>query len=195
MDNTVGSLTQLQKSLITGSVLGDGYLRRMPNRTNAFMTIHHSYKQREYVDWKFVKLKNICKSKPKINKDRNDYRFYTKQHPFLTNLYNKFYREKEKRIPGELELNKITLAVWYMDDGSKCGKYDFYLNTQQFTVEDQEKLVSKLEKIGISSSLNKDKEYYRIRLKYSSTKRLSALIGKIIIPSMQYKLSYNPVET
>ena len=28
MDNTVGSLTQFQKSVIKGTILGDGYLRR-----------------------------------------------------------------------------------------------------------------------------------------------------------------------
>ena len=52
MDNTVGSLTQLQKSLIAGSILGDGYMRIIPGRKNAFLEINHSYRAKEYVDWK-----------------------------------------------------------------------------------------------------------------------------------------------
>ena len=37
MDNTVGSLTQLQRSVIIGSILGDGYIRIFPGRKNALM--------------------------------------------------------------------------------------------------------------------------------------------------------------
>ena len=54
MDNTVGSLTQLQKSVIAGSLLGDGYVRIVPGRKNAFLEINHSWKAKEYVDWKAV---------------------------------------------------------------------------------------------------------------------------------------------
>ena len=68
MDNTVGSLTQYQKSLIIGTILGDGYLRIIPGRNNAFLEINHSFSQKQYVDWKFEKLKNICISRPKARK-------------------------------------------------------------------------------------------------------------------------------
>jgi len=50
MDNTVGSLTQLQKSIIIGCILGDGYLRIFPGRKNALLEINHSLKAKEYVD-------------------------------------------------------------------------------------------------------------------------------------------------
>ena len=59
MGNTVGSLTQFQKSIIIGSILGDGYLRIISGRNNAFLEINHSIKQKEYVDWKYLNLKNI----------------------------------------------------------------------------------------------------------------------------------------
>ena len=39
MDNTVGSLTEFERSIIIGSVLGDGYLRTIPGRKNAFLEI------------------------------------------------------------------------------------------------------------------------------------------------------------
>lgn len=65
MDNTVGSLTQLQKSLIIGSVLGDGHIRIMPGRKDAFLEINHFLKAKDYVDWKYSVLKNICDSEPK----------------------------------------------------------------------------------------------------------------------------------
>ena len=42
MVNTVGSLTQEQKSIIIGSILGDRYLRIVSGRKNAFLEINHS---------------------------------------------------------------------------------------------------------------------------------------------------------
>jgi len=99
MDNTVGSLTQLQKSVIIGTLLGDGYLRVIPGRKNAILEINHSFKAKDYVDWKYFVLKNVTRSSPKIrknNKGRIAYRFYTKQLPELTEMYRLFYKNNKK---------------------------------------------------------------------------------------------------
>jgi len=114
MDNTVGSLTQLQKSIIIGCILGDGYLRIFPGRKNALLEINHSLKAKEYVDWKYSALKNVAGSPPKIRKgngNRLAYRFYTKQLPELTNLLKEFYRNGKKIVPDNLILNPIILSV------------------------------------------------------------------------------------
>ena len=190
MDNTAGSLTQLQKAVVIGSMLGDGYIRRLKGRSNAFLEINHSFKQKEYVDWKYSVLENLTKSKPKMRlgkANRIAYRFYTRQLSELTEIMNKFYVGNKKIIP-EIKLDPITLAVWYMDDGSRCRQSDVYLNTQQFDVDDQNKLLRLLKSVGLEATLNKDKEYYRIRFLKSSISRLHKLIGEYIIPSMKYKI-------
>ena len=64
----MGSLTQLQKSVIIGCVLGDGYLRKIPGRKDAFLEVNHSIKAKEYVDWKYSLLRNICASSPEKRK-------------------------------------------------------------------------------------------------------------------------------
>ena len=196
MDNTVGSLTEVQKSVVIGCLLGDGYLRRLKGRQNAFLEINHSYKQKDYVDWKYNILKDICKSGPKKREYNNRvaYRFYTKAHLKLTELLKAFYKDGNKIIP-DFRLDNLTLAVWYMDDGSMVSDSDVYFNTQQFTNKDQIKLLKKLEEIGISTRLNKDKHYKRIRLLKSSIKVLTELIKPYLIPSMRYKVGYDPVET
>ncbi|MDD2934879.1 MAG: hypothetical protein PHX25_00190 [Candidatus Pacebacteria bacterium] len=198
MDNTVGSLTQQQKSVIMGSILGDGYVRIAPNRKDAFLEINHSIKAKEYVDWKYSILKNICVSPPKGSSGENDrkaYRFFTKQHPEITDLMKNFYKNKSKTIPNNLELDSIILAVWFMDDGSKSRKNDVYLNTQQFSMKEQKILLHSLRKMGLKARLNKDKKYYRIRFLKESIEKLNSIIEPHIIPSMKYKLSYDPVET
>jgi hypothetical protein len=198
MGNTVGSLTQLQRSVIIGSLLGDGCLRTFPGRKNALLEINHSYRQKEYVDWKYNLLKDVSAAPPKARKgngSRIAYRFYSRQLLEFTEYYKLFYRKGRKIIPDNLVLDPIALAVWYMDDGSRCRDSDVYFNSQQFGIVDQNKMIQALSRLGLYSKLNKDKRYYRIRLLKSSIPRLCELLRDIIPPSMKYKLSYNPVET
>jgi len=190
MGNTVGSLTQVQKSIIIGLLLGDGYLRIVPRRKNAFLEINHSLSEKDYVDWKYQELKSLVKSPPKTRKGdgkRVAYRFFTKQHSEITKFYHQFYQNREKIVP-DLKLNPLIMAVWFMDDGSKSYR-TYYLNTQRFNFQSQKRLIQTLKgQYGINSSLNKDKGYYRIRIKQNSAERFKKLICKYIIPSMKYKL-------
>ena len=198
VDNTVGSLTQLQRSIIIGSLLGDGYLRIVPGRHHALFEVNHSFSQKEYVDWKYEMLKSICRSGPKMrrgNGSRIAYRFSTRQMPELTKLQRMFYAGGKKNIPENIQLDPVMLAVWFMDDGSRCRESDVYFNTQQFSQIDHEKCMQMLSQFGIESSRNKDKEYERIRIKKSSIRILYDVVTPHVIPSMKYKLGYNPVET
>lgn len=195
MDNTVGSLTQIERSIIIGSLLGDGYLRTIPGRKNAFLEINHSIKAKEYVDYKYNALKKLCKSLPKertTNEGRIAYRFFTVQNKELTVLQVSFYQHGRKTIPKDIEITPQTLAVWYMDDGSRSRDSDIYLNTQQFSITEQNILIFKLRELGIQARLNKDKKYYRIRIMKGSIESFMNIIKPYIIPSMQYKLVMTP---
>ena len=135
-------------------------------------------------------LGNIVSGLPKQYKNngtRIGYRFNTRQHPEITKLFKIFYRDGKKLIP-EIILNPLILAVWYMDDGSKCGNSSYYLNTQQFPLSDQGKLLVLLKTNGLHAGLNRDKKYWRIRFLMSSVPRLKKLVRNIVIPSLQYKL-------
>lgn len=195
MDNTVGSLTKLERSIIIGSILGDGYMRIIPGRFDAFLEINHSSKAKDYVDYKFKMLKRICKSAPKerkTNEGRIAYRFFTKQHKDISNLYRLFYKNKRKIIPKNLKLDPLSIAIWYMDDGSKSRDRDIYLNTQQFSLLDQKRLINILREYKIKARLNKDKKYYRIRILKESIGEFMKIITPHIIPSMQYKIVMTP---
>lgn len=196
MGNIVGSLSKKQQSVIIGSLLGDGYVRQLPGRSDAFLEINHSWKAKEYVDWKYSILKNFVISPPiKRNSGSNNreaYRFFTKQHPDITKLYNKFYKNGRKIIPKDITLDSLSLAIWFMDDGSRSGTHSLYLNTQQFSMPDQRQLLFYLRQLGLKARLNKDKKYYRIRFLNESIQDLNALIRKHVIPSMQYKLDMTP---
>ncbi len=130
MGNTVGSLSEVQRQIIVGSLLGDGAMRC---KTNALLEINHSFHQRGYVDWKYRHLADLVRTPPKArrsNGTRIAYRFVTRSLSELTPYFRLFYGTGRKRIP-ELELSELTLAVWFMDDGCR-SRNAVYLNTQQY---------------------------------------------------------------
>ncbi len=187
-DNTVGSLTENQRSLIIGSLLGDGAMRC---KANALLEINHSHDQKEYVDWKYQQLANLVRTPPKLRKGngtRIAYRFTTLSLPQLTPYYWAFYSEKRKIVP-RVVLTPLTLAVWFMDDGCKSYRA-LYLNAQQFNLEYQELLISLLkEQWGIQASLNRDKQYHRIRIAVGSVQGFKEVVDPHILPQLAYKLS------
>ena len=190
MVNTVGSLTKEQKSILVGSLLGDGTMRK---KVNAYLEINHAFSQKALVDWMYVKFKNLVLTPPKWRKGngkREAYRFSTRSLPELTKFYNQFYKFGKKIIPDSIKLDNLSLAIWFMDDGSK-SRSSIYLNTQQFTIDEQNKLIKILDdQFGIKSTLNKDKIYFRIRVRSESSKKMVKLIEKYILPEFRYKIPF-----
>ncbi len=187
MDNTVGSLTEEQKSILIGCLLGDGTMRK---KKNAHLEINHCFAQKELVDWVFSKFKDLVITEPKWrrgNGRREAYRFATRSIPILTPFYEQFFPNKKKVIPDNLKLNSLILAVWFMDDGSK-SRSSIYLNTQQFTKDEQLKLIDFLkDQFDIDSTLNKDKIYYRIRIRTQSVKKFIQLVEQFVLKEFRYK--------
>lgn len=185
--NTVGSLTREQKSIIIGSLLGDGAMRC---KTNALLEINHCFEQRQYVDWKFEKLRDLVQTPPKSRKGngmRVAYRFTTRSLPELTPFYKRFYKGGKKQIPENLEFDPLILATWFMDDGCKSRK-TIYFNTQQFSIDEQKCLIESLSHVGLACSLNRDKSYYRLWLSVKSYKRFKEMVEPNVLSMFSYKL-------
>ena len=186
VDNTVGSLSEEQSSLIIGSLLGDGAMRC---KANALIEFNHSAEQRTYVDWKFQQLQTLVSTPPKLrngNGGRVAYRFTTRSLPELTPYYKEWYWRGRKVVP-QLTLTPLAMAVWFMDDGSKSHRA-IYLNTQQFALDSQGRLLRLLqEQWGIRASLNRDKSYYRIRIAVDSVYRFKSIVEPHVLAELEYK--------
>jgi recombination protein RecA len=183
----VGSLTEMQHSLIVGSLLGDGAMRC---KTNALLEINHSFAQREYVDWKYRVLSNLVATPPKArngNAGRRAYRFTTRSLPQLTPYFKAFYLGGRKIVP-KLELTPLALATWFMDDGCKSRR-SVYLNTQQFDLGSQMRMLDMLlEQWKLDATLNRDKSYHRIRIAVASIDRFRHIVEPHIRQELRYKL-------
>src|SRR5947199_1907931 len=92
MGNTVGSLSEVQREIIVGSLLGDGAMRC---KTNALLEINHSSHQRSYGH-----LADLVRTPPKARKSNGSriaYRFVTRSLPELTPYFRRFYGTGRKR--------------------------------------------------------------------------------------------------
>jgi hypothetical protein len=158
-------------------------------KANALLEINHCLEQQAYVDWKYQQLADLVRTPPKArasNGSRLAYRFTTLSLPELTPYYAAFYPGKRKVVP-DVELNALSLAVWFMDDGCKSHRA-LYLNTQQFNEVDQLRLVRMLrQQWGIDSTLNRDKHYYRLRIAVASVSRFKEIISPHLLEQFAYK--------
>ena len=180
-------MTTLQKELIFGSLLGDGHLAR--TTSGYAFRVNHSISQKEYVDWKYAHLASFTNSQPRVY--QRSYYFRTVTHPTMTDLRKMFYIGSQKRLPYETDawITPFAFAIWLMDDGAR-DKNQLRLNTQSFSLEENERLIRILEaKLGITATINRDKDRHRLRVCATSMPRVRKLVAPFIIPSMQYKLS------
>lgn len=211
-DNTVGSLwaklnlTEREFGVLVGTILGDAYIDGFEK--DARISILHSIKQKELVEWKIKELRRfvkqeITKSKhydSRTNKEYISVRFQTKRFPEFKKLRDIFYKGKRKVVPDniqELLVNPISLAVWYMDDGGRRKDcHGMFLNTLSFSRKEQAVLQDCLSKnFGINSRIHWISDGYRLYIPMADARKFCRIIGSYIIPSMIYKLPYDPVTT
>lgn len=180
-------LHRLQLELIVGSLLGDGML--MKTTAGYCFRAHHGLAQRVLVDWKYDNLRAFVRTAPRVC--RNGYYFRTISHPKLAEFAAAFYLGSRKIVPLELleeYLSPLALAVWIMDDGAADGK-QLRINTQCFTAPECRWLTDLLmQKFGLRFSLNVDKRRQRLRCASGSMAELQRVVGRYILPELQYKL-------
>ena len=133
------NMTGAHKSVILGSILGDGSLIKQKSSKNARLQFGHCTKQLDYLKWKVSLMHPFCKSAPilvenpgkKIICDKESYStgYYianTIAHPDITSYYNKYYFGGKKRVHSDVieDIDELALSIWLADDGSFTFRSD-----------------------------------------------------------------------
>lgn len=200
-------MNKSERAFILGCVIGDGHLRKRDG--NVSLSITHCAKQREYLEWKVLKLSSALNNGRVANireVDNNGYVGFSweKGHKYLRILYKWFYKNKTKSISRYL-LNFLTeeaIAVWYMDDGSlSYKKRDGEIHAREFTLntylslEENQIIVDYFKEAwSIEFKIVKSKNHYRLRCGGREGWKLIKLIKPYIVPCMLYKIDmqYKP---
>lgn len=202
-------LTQRQKEIVYGTLMGDGG-RMSPSS----LKIKHSVKQRSYVMWKLNELQEHVTIKSiqeescfdiRYNKTYTMLRFYTSANTDIETVNNQFYKTGKKVITQEIldNLTPLSLAVWYMDDGTTLWqKKEKNVNanpecricTDSFSLSECELICNWLSsRFGIvahTRERGKTKQH-RVILRAETVNKFLDLIRPYIIVDMLYKVDYN----
>jgi len=181
-------------------MLGDGGVYIPKKYINAHFQIKQSDKYREYLFWLFGELKDLCGSGPKQRMDNAQWYFQTRAFEDLTALQNIFYDNRKKIVPEnikELLISPLSLAVWFMDDGTLDYRLKdhcaFHLCTNCFSKVEAQLLADVLkENFGIMASVHytlcRGKRHSRVYIGAKGRDQFIKLISPYILDCFKYKL-------
>lgn len=182
-------VSQEQAEILIGCILGDAYITKRGQ-----IVIEQSSKQKEYLDWKFAKLKSLAypgvskveRFDKRYDKTYISYTFVLRQYfrPWREIFYNKV--EGRKIFPQNLPLTPLSVAAWYMDDGCYGGR-QCVLSLDGFDKNSRNSIQQTLcEVYGIETILRASG---RLLIRKKSEEHFFSIIRPFIIPCMAYKIS------
>jgi len=197
------------KNIIIGTLLGDGCIYKQRKNTNNMYKYYlsHSKKQKEYFLWKFNNLKPFITKYYEtetniLGKTHNQLKATSIAHSEFKFYADMFYDNNVKIIPKNIALflNPITMAIWFMDDGSLNRKsceekgYGLRICSLNFTYKDHIILKDALKicfniNVKIGAYNRNDKKYYYINFNKRNSWLLKNIIDDYVIDSMKYKLN------
>jgi hypothetical protein len=192
-------MTGRQKQILIGLLLGDAHLERQRGARIARLKIEHSVTQSAYVDWKYSEWRDWVRTPPKERVRRNrlgtvstNVGFTTLSHVELELFRQRFYDGQRKIVPTDLELSPVSMAVWFMDDGSRKSSQcrGLYLNTQSFTPAELTLLQDVLLRdVGVETTLRRQADGWQIYIPALWAEMMCRYISNDVLPSMRYKMS------
>lgn len=199
---TIGdSITDWQKQIIYGTLMGDGYSLR------GTLRITHGPKQLTYNEWLYSKLKPFCNNSPIIKEQKSGFgksvqsRLVTRSVGWISQIANEFYHTNKKTVPNDIitKMGWPGIGIWFADDGScdnhKGKTHSYSFHTCAFTIQECELLISALNEFTglIWSLVLKSGKYPIIRLNTRSIRddqlsKFAKMIAPYLPPGFEYKL-------
>ena len=192
-------LTETQRSIIVGTVLGDGHLETQNGRKTFRLKIEHSSRQEAYVAWLYEQLQDWVRT-PLATKQKQlagvtsthfwfqtlsvvQFRFYGLQ------FYDSLGHKQVPKIIRRL-LTPLALAIWFMDDGSAKSKHHraVILNTQCFTKSDIIRLQDALaQRYGLETNIRTQKDGLQILITGEHAHLFMTIVAPYMLPDFSYK--------
>ena len=208
------NLNGYPKSVLIGTLLGDASILERNNRHQINWEQKESSKayvchiQKIFQPWINKTEPRLRRIKASIDKEgrewkqRNSYVCRTLTHSIWDFYANQFYakklgdRRRVKVVPKLIHrwLDPISLAYWYMDDGSYLGYNQIILNTQGFSLTENRVLQQALgRKFGFKVSIHKDNRktatLYYLYICAESKNNFFRTVSPYMHPNFEYKLS------
>ncbi len=206
-------LNSIQVSLFIGIMLGDGSVRtgRKLDSSCCRLNFDHTEAQEEWLDIKTKALNgfNYKKSEfPAYKQSKKRFNTTFESVPRWAIERKIWYEGRKKILPKNInwkDFNALTLAIWYMDDGSLHKAGSAVLCTDSFTFKENKKLTLVLKRLGIKAKVQISKRNNKIinriyigngnnggiKIENSNTDMFFRKIAPYVVPCLRYKLPQN----
>lgn len=190
---TTFKLTEKQKTVLVGTLLGDGALK--PKGRHHRLHIKHSQNQFRLAAYKRDIFVNITSMPVRSffqhvrGKDYEFCEFVTLNHPEFSVFYRMFYSSGKKRVIPEAisYLNPLSLAIWFMDDGS-ADYAGLSFNTQCFTFKEIYFLKGVLKEVfEFDATYRRNKNGWIIYIPKKDVDRFREIIWPHLLPEFRHK--------
>jgi hypothetical protein len=183
--------------VLNGNLLGDGFVYYSTKISN-WPVFSVEYKHREYCE--YIRNHNpFLKGKDIKRRERFDeryklgtieiYKCTSLASSVLKDLHTKWYINGIKSVPKDISLTPQTLLIWYLDDGFRNSSGGVNLATDGFSLEDNELLKTKLEKLGLKVTFHiaSSRKNVRLYIPKKSAEDFLHLIGPCPVECYQHK--------
>jgi len=192
-------LNTRQRSILVGTLLGDGHLETQNGRKTFRLKVEHMSKQQPYVDWLYREFQEWVRTPPYAKqKLLNDKVFTHFCFQTLSVAQFRFYglqfydMNGKKLVPKYIHklLTPLALAVWFMDDGSSKSQYHRALifNTHCFSRQDINILQrTLLQRYEIKTTVRNQKDGLQILITGNDSYQFMEIVKPYILPNFLYK--------
>lgn len=194
-------LTQQQRDVLVGLLLGDGHIERPYRTPRARLKVEQSEKSQEYVEWLYAIFREwvpggIKKKSTFLRVTGKTYvkhYFTTYSHETFLPYRSLFYDGRRKIVPKNIRelITPLGVATWFMDDGSIKSHQSrgSIISTHAFTENEIRLLCAILkEKFHLESWPRAQRDGVQIYISGTSAELFQQLLEPHVIASMRYKL-------
>lgn len=187
-------LSQEQREVLTGTILGDASLAKHGHFHRLF--VKHKLAHESLAMLKYEAFREYITMAPhRFDQRLRDKRypcvqFVTRTNPVFSRWHRHFYRGRRKIVPKDIRslLTSRAVAVWLMDDGA-ADYAGVTFQTHSFTREETRRLAAALRaEHGLEALVRANRGSWIVYVTAGSMPRLREMLDPYVLPELRYKL-------
>lgn len=162
-------ITQAQKSLITGTILGGSSIIKPQKGKNCYLSMRD--KDLSWLKFKADQLKDLSSQSPMTIEKTN--RWHSVCYPVFNEYREAFYKDGKRKLTSESLglLHESSIAIWFGDAG-KCRSGRAVFNTNIWGAEGTDLIVEYFKSIDLECEVFMERKNRRVRLAPDATEEL-----------------------
>ena len=194
-DRSTIVLSQDQRAVLTGTLLGDGCLAKHGRHHR--LHVKHKLAHKDLALMKYGIFRGFISMAPHQFDQRLSgkrypcVQFATRTHPVFSDWHGRFYEGRRKIVPVDIarDLSPLAVAVWLMDDGA-ADNAGVTFQTHGFERAETSRLATTLRaEFGLEAGIRRNRGSWIVYVPARSVRDLAEMVRGYVLPGFEYKLT------